>query len=192
MDAALKVFADRGIQKAVMADIARESELSRSLIYFYFKDKRALHIALERQALTLLAEYFESAVSRHQTGLDQITAIGHAYVRFAHQRAEQFWILCNPASTGLEDSENDENGRRVIEIMCEALSRGVADGSIRADLGDPLATALTLWGSVHGLIQFAHTKAGIIEHRFQFDSSRLTRNGIELLTRSMENPDRAG
>ncbi len=44
------------------------------------------------------------------------------------------------------------------------MNRGVADGSIRADLGDPYVTALSLWAFSHGLIQIASTKRGQIEH----------------------------
>ena len=41
-------------------------------------------------------------------------------------------------------------GHRVHEVIVESLNRGVADGSIRADLGDPYVTALSLWAFTHG------------------------------------------
>jgi hypothetical protein len=44
------------------------------------------------------------------------------------------------------------------------LNRGVADGSVRADLGNPYVTALSLWAFTHGVIQIASSKAGQIEH----------------------------
>ena len=36
------------------------------------------------------------------------------------------------------------------------------DGSIRADLGNPYLTAVTLWGFMHGIIQIAATKANMM------------------------------
>jgi hypothetical protein len=55
-------------------------------------------------------------------------------------------------------------GHRVHEVMVESLNRGVADGSIRADIGDPYVTALTLWAFSFGVIQIAASKAGQMEH----------------------------
>jgi hypothetical protein len=49
-------------------------------------------------------------------------------------------------------------------VIVESLNRGIADGSIRKDLGDPYVTALALWAFSHGLIQIASTKGGQIEH----------------------------
>ncbi|HSW11551.1 MAG TPA: hypothetical protein VLI06_01855, partial [Solimonas sp.] len=53
-------------------------------------------------------------------------------------------------------------GRCVHEVTVRALLNGVADGSIRKDLGNPLLTAITLWGLTHGVIQLAQTKGTII------------------------------
>jgi hypothetical protein len=55
-------------------------------------------------------------------------------------------------------------GRRVHEALVDSLNRGVADGSIRADLGEPYVTALALWAFTHGVIQIASSKGGQIEH----------------------------
>jgi hypothetical protein len=48
--------------------------------------------------------------------------------------------------------------------MVGALNRGVADGSIRADIGNPYVTALSLWAFSYGVIQIAATKGGQISH----------------------------
>jgi hypothetical protein len=55
-------------------------------------------------------------------------------------------------------------GHRVHEALVESLTRGMADGSIRSDLGNPYVTALSLWAFSHGVIQIASSKGGQIEH----------------------------
>jgi hypothetical protein len=55
-------------------------------------------------------------------------------------------------------------GHRVHETIVESLNRGVADGSIRGNLGNPYVTALSLWAFTHGVIQIASSKGGQIEH----------------------------
>jgi hypothetical protein len=47
--------------------------------------------------------------------------------------------------------------------MVASLNRGVADGSIRADIGDPYVTSLALWAFSHGMVQIAATKSGQME-----------------------------
>ena len=53
-------------------------------------------------------------------------------------------------------------GERVHKIMVECITLGMQDGSIRADLGNPYLTAVTLWGFMHGIIQIAATKANMM------------------------------
>lgn len=51
MDAALKVFAEKGLAATMMSDIAAASDLSYGLIYHYFHDKEELFITLVERAL---------------------------------------------------------------------------------------------------------------------------------------------
>ena len=44
--AARKVFAEKGYHSAQIADIARELEIGHGTVYRYFKDKRAVFIAV--------------------------------------------------------------------------------------------------------------------------------------------------
>ncbi len=57
-----------------------------------------------------------------------------------------------------------ETGHRAHEVIVESLNRGIADGSVRPDIGNPYVTALTLWAFTHGMIQIATTKGSSIEH----------------------------
>jgi hypothetical protein len=52
-----------------------------------------------------------------------------------------------------------DTGRKIHEVVVNALLAGQRDGSIRLDIGDPAVTSRVLWGFTHGLIQIAITKA---------------------------------
>ena len=66
------------------------------------------------------------------------------------------------APDGAEPSPQEapciECGKRVHDVVVEALATGQRDGTIRADLGDLQVTSRVLWGFTHGLIQIAITK----------------------------------
>src|SRR5215470_7491445 len=59
IDAAMRVFAQKGYGNATNKDIAREAGITPGLIYYYFESKEALLYALleERSPLKLMASF---------------------------------------------------------------------------------------------------------------------------------------
>lgn len=53
-------------------------------------------------------------------------------------------------------------GNRVQQLLVEALQRGIADGSVRPDVGEPMVVAFTLYGFTHGAVQVATTRAAVL------------------------------
>ncbi|HLZ96687.1 MAG TPA: hypothetical protein VKP66_02005, partial [Steroidobacteraceae bacterium] len=54
---------------------------------------------------------------------------------------------------------------QLIGTVVQAIHTGIRDGSIRADIGDPLLFALTLWAFTHGIIQIAMVKGPDLARR---------------------------
>ena len=51
LDAAAKVFMERGVSRATLDDIARSAGLTRGAVYWHFRDKLDIFLALEERAL---------------------------------------------------------------------------------------------------------------------------------------------
>jgi AcrR family transcriptional regulator len=169
VDAAEEVYADTGWDELTIDQVARRARLSRALVYVYFKDKFDLHCAICERALLLLGDRFEQAAARHARGRDQVEALGRSYVAFSQEVPHYFQALARFEAHSPTHMEGDSNeaacmvaGERVHAIMVECITRGMQDGSIRADLGNPYLTAVTLWGFMHGIIQIAATKANML------------------------------
>ena len=166
LDAAEQVFSGKGYERCSMDDIARTAQLSRALLYVYFKDKAAIMRAITLRAAAALLERFRMAVASSETGLAQIGNIGHAYYRFSLEQADYFDALTQAAGFG-HPADNDSINAALREcdhanmgLMVEALRRGVADGSISAErVADPLKTAYYLRGALHGAIMQARLLA---------------------------------
>ena len=47
-------------------------------------------------------------------------------------------------------------------MIVTAFDKGVADGSIRSDLGNRMIAATALWGFTHGVVQVVATKARVL------------------------------
>jgi len=169
VDAAEEVYADTGWDELTIDQVARRARLSRALVYVYFKDKFDLHCAICERSLLLLGDRFEQAAARHQRGRDQVEALGRSYVGFSQEMPHYFQALARfeaHSPTHVEGESNEAAcmvaGERVHKIMVECITLGMQDGSIRADLGNPYLTAVTLWGFMHGIIQIAATKANMM------------------------------
>ena len=171
VEAAEGLYAEIGWDAVTMDQVARRARLSRALLYVYFRDKSDLHFALVERALLELRRRFVLARAGRPRGIDEVEAIGRAYLAFS-QELPHYFDACARFQThqpeGGETQANElacmESGQRVHEVIVESLNKGIADGSIRTDLGDPYLTALTLWALVHGLIQIATTKRYQVEH----------------------------
>jgi len=172
VDAADALYAEAGWDTITMEQVARRARLSRALVYVYFKDKPDLHLALVERALDTLRTRFDAARTGRACGLDEIEAIGRAYVAFSHEMPH-YYDACSRYQSHACGEEcavppNEaaciQAGHRVHEAIVDSLNRGVADGSVRADLGEPYVTALGLWAFTHGVIQIASNKRGQIEH----------------------------
>jgi AcrR family transcriptional regulator len=165
VDAAEQVFTTTGFEAATMEDVAKVARVSRALVYLYFKNKSELHFAICARALRLLRERFIAAAEQHARGYDQVVALGAAYIAFADEYPWYFLALSRFEAHAPEDVEDGsteqsvlECGRAVHQVTVDCLVRGMRDGSVRADLDNPLLAAMSLWAFTHGLIQLARTK----------------------------------
>jgi AcrR family transcriptional regulator len=167
VEAAEDLYRELGWDAVTMDSVARRARLSRALVYVYFKDKRDLHSAIVTRALEMLRARFDEASTRARIGIEKIDAIGRAYMAYGHEFPHYFDACARMESRAIEaagepspqDEACHEAGRRVHEVVVEALTVGQRDGSIRQDLGDLAVTSRVLWGFTHGLIQIAITKA---------------------------------
>ncbi len=179
ISAAIKLFLRDGIDKTTVAQIADEAMLSSMSVYRYFGTKQSIAVAVANH---LLQEYLEEHRRRcaekerpGETGHDAFARIVHAYVATYEAHPEYVDFLQDMGSYSMREglsydldymqygSIHVENIDRPARL---ALTRGLADGSIRKDIniesvGLILANLLT--GGVHfrGLID-EHQQTDII------------------------------
>ena len=151
----------------------------------------------EAQIVALLAlldelrQRFDHAVASRATGLEQVEACGRAYVAFAREAPLRFDALARFEAHTLPAGVASGNeggcvlaGDRVHAVLISAIEHGIADGSIRPDLGSPAVTSFALWGSLHGAIQLGATKAAALAHA-GIDAAQLVEQCLQMLGRSL-------
>ena len=192
IEAAEKLYAEKGWDAVTMDQVARTARLSRALLYVYFKDKEDLLFAITSRALEELRSRFESAASAHVLGIDQVTAMGRAYSLFQQEKPFQFDACSRYHAHHAHAGQPNElacsaAGDSVVAVMVAALRRGIADRSIRADIGDPLKVCFMLWAFSHGLIQIAINKSQEIASR-GVEVGELMEDGRAMLRFMLANP----
>jgi TetR/AcrR family transcriptional regulator len=171
LDAAEALYAKKGWDALTMDQVARSARLSRALVYVYFRDKDDLLFAIGERAVRLLLDRFKAAIAGTARGMDQVDAIGRAYMGYAHE-FPHFFDFCTRFQSHSSDADPSTNegacqtaSDQLIGTVVQAIETGIRDGSIRADIGDPLLFALTLWAFTHGIIQIAMVKGTDLARR---------------------------
>jgi len=187
VDAAESLYREVGWDAVTMDAVARKARLSRALVYVYFKDKNELLLAITERAMQVLRTRFEEAGARAHKGIDQIEAMGRAYMAYGMEFPHYFDACARLELRATESSERGSiedavlgMGRRVHEVVVTSLQTGQRDGSIRADIGDLHVTSRVLWGFTHGLTQIAITKARPLADA-GISVTQLTQQAIEMI-----------
>jgi len=171
LDAAEALYARKGWDALTVDQVARSARLSRALLYVYFRDKEDLLFAIGERALRLLRDRLSQAVSAAPTGIGQLASIGRAYMGYAHEFPHYFDFCSRfqSHSTGADSSANEAAcrvaGDQAIGTLAQAIEHGIRDGSMRADAGEPLMLAISLWAFIHGIIQLTMAKAPDLARR---------------------------
>jgi len=175
LDAAAAVAAESGVDAITMDQVAQRARLSRALLYVYFNDRKDLQLGLCSRALELLLERFAQVATASPSGRDCLAGMGLAYVAFARDLPVYFEVLARFEAARSSDIEPAPEGSHlatcltlgdaVHTMLTDALQAGVADGSLRADIGNVDGVATVLWGFMHGAIQLASTKQALLDRR---------------------------
>jgi AcrR family transcriptional regulator len=191
VDAAEKVFGEIGFANATIDEVARRARLSRALVYVYFRDKDELRFAIGERALVKLAECFRAAAAQNRLGLDQLEAIGQAYLAFSREFPVYFDACSHFEAHSPELSDLGTNeaacldaAAKVHAIAAQSIETGMRDGSIRKDIGNPVIVSYTLWGFLHGIIQVSTAKANVLAHQ-GVDVQHLLSQAMLLARRSL-------
>ena len=169
LDAAEALYIEKGWDALTVDQVARGARLSRALVYVYFRDKGELLFAIGERAMQLLRDRFIAAAADHRLGMDQVEAIGQAYMAYANEFPHYFDFCSrfHAHSVAVEPGSHEDAcrsaGDQAIGAVVQAIEAGKQDGSIRPDVGESAKLAITLWAFTHGIIQLAMAKGDDLE-----------------------------
>ena len=156
LDAADRVFLDKGFDQATMDEIAAEAEFSKGTLYLYFKNKDDLFVALSTRKFEDMVDAFESLAAGEPTGVAALRAILARYASFITANEQHFRVAMGRLISGdmfgddlPSFADHQAQITRIVDSFITALERGKRDGTIRPEL-DSQATSGHLWGAIMG------------------------------------------
>src|SRR6056297_3816415 len=92
IEAAKKVFLEKGIEHATMKDVAAEAELSKAALYLYFKNREELTFELLHISFSKIKQVIQTSAARSDDGFHKLQAIGDAFMRFYREEPEYIYF----------------------------------------------------------------------------------------------------
>jgi TetR/AcrR family transcriptional regulator, fatty acid metabolism regulator protein len=153
LDAAVKVFADKGYYGARVSDIAQEAGIAYGLVYHYFKNKEDLLISIFRSRWG----QFDQAVKKIMEEKDDPRQMIRSIVKFLFRSYKnnpkmiEVMILDVAKSTRFFNGENIKQFTDIFSLISEIVLRGQEQGIFKKDLDAKLA-AYCLYGAVERIM----------------------------------------
>lgn len=111
IEAAIRVFAEKGFFNAKVADVAREAGVADGTIYLYFKNKDDLLISLFETKMEVILSRFQLALQKTVNACDQLRLFVTSYFQMIYddqQLAEVFQVELRQSGKFLKDYHNQK------------------------------------------------------------------------------------
>jgi AcrR family transcriptional regulator len=124
MQAAVRVFADKGYHAATVRDIVNEAEVAIGTFYFYFPDKETLFVHLFEETAAFLLQAIDQAISSRATFPTQLEAAVQAYINIAFYEPAvvQLLLVGGMGSVPSLAEKRDEYREKLIRIWQRSLT----------------------------------------------------------------------
>jgi AcrR family transcriptional regulator len=121
LDAAGRVFGEKGFQAAPMDEIAEASGITKALVYQYFGSKEGLYAAcVERSRARLFAD-IERAMALVPPGPQRLRAFAERYFDSLEADRGSFWLLYGEAPTAAVNAMRERNAQSIARAVAGVL-----------------------------------------------------------------------
>lgn len=179
LDAALRVFAERGIRGATVAHIARAAGVAKGTFYLYFDSKEQLVGALKEGMVEAILAHASSLYEQvgKQDWWALVDTFGESYVDFMIEHRDMCQIMAQEQISPETDPIFSECYAKIYEMLTAGLRAGIEAGVFSSP--DPELTARLIHHAIDGIMVHA------LLYEDEVDRDRLVAAIRDLLRRSV-------
>jgi TetR/AcrR family transcriptional regulator, fatty acid metabolism regulator protein len=152
LDAAVKVFAERGFFTATVAEIARAAGVADGTIYLYFKSKDDLLLRLFDEKMSILIEEAKAAMAAEATAparLRRFIQLHFAAVERSPELASVLIVELRQSAQFLKGLEKAKLSA-YLDLIAEVVKNGQENGEL-AQVASPTTIKRAIFGALDEL-----------------------------------------
>ncbi len=187
INAAQKIFFEKGLPAATMDDIAEAAEVSKGTLYLYYKSKEDLYLAVLLRGNDIMYDMFLEAIRSTDDPILKIVRLGDAYLRFFKEQQNYFRMMDFFETPQFHKQVSDEmmqvctlSSEKIWNTIFSVIQESIDQGLMHQSL-NPRQAAIMFWSNSNGLFrqmdrdrQYWHETMGIdLEETLQLSNSFL-------------------
>jgi TetR/AcrR family transcriptional regulator, fatty acid metabolism regulator protein len=155
LDAAERIFAQKGFQEATVSDVAREAGVSDATIYEYFPSKEELLFSIPGEIAIRGKENLENILNHVRDTRSKIRSIVYHYLWFyeTHPDYSSVVLLVLKPNRRFLETDAYKDVRQMSRLILGVLEEGIASGELRPDADPRLVRSLMLGVIEHNVIR---------------------------------------
>jgi len=181
IDAAIKVFAQKGFYNSKVADVAREAGIADGTIYLYFKNKDDLLISLFETKVEELLDTFKKALLAFNSAKDKLNEFIRLYFQLMEEQpdlAEVLQVELRQSSKFIKDY-HPQKFFDFLNIIGDIIKEGQQNGEFDSTLSVNI-TKLAIFGSIDEL-----ARQWILSFEHKFDLKQTAKKVASIFIKGM-------
>ena len=136
IDAATKIFAEKGFFQAKVSDIAREAQVADGTIYLYFENKDDILISLFEEQMKVVLEDMRAKVFREKDAIRKIEQFAIAHLKLIELNknvAEIIQVELRQSSKFMKEYKN-EQFMQYLNLIGDIIREGQEEGICKKEI----------------------------------------------------------
>lgn len=148
LNAAERVFAQKGFHNTTVAEISKESEFAIGTIYQFFKNKEELYYTMMIEKFDLLHSTLQEEISGNKTFLKKLPCLVDVVFSFIEQNVDFFKLFMWELNVLKPNMENKLKKQLItkhfsyIKLISDVIKEGLHEGVLKEGDADDLSSAL--------------------------------------------------
>lgn len=152
LEAAKKLFLEKGIAHTTIRNIATEIEYSVGTVYLYYQHKNEILHDLHQKGFRQLGGEMR-VLANVSDPMERLKALGRVYLRFALENPDMYDLMFNMKAPMdfIESSHKEEwnEGKATFDVLRQNVAACMEAGYFKGHQLEPLA--FVIWSAVHGM-----------------------------------------
>src|SRR5438270_8798981 len=151
LDAAVRVFAEKGFHASRVGDIAEEAGVAHGLLYHYFRSKEELLETIFRETWRDVLDAVRSVEETDESARDRLAGSAKILLRAWRRDPDLVRVLVREVTRSSHLQQRIEEIDLAFAGLERIIARGQAEGEFRADV-DPRMVSYVFYGALEEIL----------------------------------------